>query len=240
MEFIDWLRESEEDERVKLFNFYVKSFSDLYNKYGFSLANDWINHLRKLFMTSSMDDVMNKISDLPNLLKSNEFSLAREKREKDKQIQQRNNALETRNDIYYRAESSFERVVCSKGNPGFDKSGMIAYPMTGIDNDLIGYYGVHVGGGWLPILKRDGYCDDGDAYLYEIHAEDMNNDGINVYAMDDPHVAYRDINTPESKIIFCKMKLFPYQYIELKKVIPEKDIKEADPAQGMDDGGWMI
>mgnify|MGYP003419950865 FL=1 len=110
--------------------------------------------------------------------------------------------------------------------------------MDQIDAELKGYYGIHVGGGWLPILKRDGYCDDGDAYQYTIHADQMNEDGIEVYEMEDPHVAYRDSQTPDSQIIFCKMDKFPAEYIEQGRTIPEDEIKEARPPDGMDDGGW--
>ena len=127
-----------------------------------------------------------------------------------------------------------ERVVCSQGDPGFDKTGMPAYPMEQINAELKGWYGVHVGGGWLGILKRDGYCDSGDAYLYTIEAAQMIEDGIKVYQMDDPHVSYRDSATPDSWIVFSRKKVIPAKYINLDQVIPGDDIKEAPPPYGIE------
>jgi len=112
---------------------------------------------------------------------------------------------------------------------------MKAYPMDQVDNKLKGYYGVHVGSGWLSILKRDGYCDSGDAYIYHIHTDKMMHDGIKVYQMEDPHVAYKDINTPDSWIIFSSMETIPAKYIELVDVIPENEIEESPPPYGISD-----
>lgn len=230
--------ESEEAERTQAFELYSKSVNDLYTRYGSSVSPAYLDRERKTFMTMPIEDLRQQMANLPRFLKDQESDLERKKRDADKQRKRDEEALETDRDTYYRAETSYERVVCSKGDPGYAKSGMKAYPMESIDPGLKGYYGVHVGGGWLGILKRDGYCDDGDAYQYTIHADEMNADGIEVYEMEDPHVSYRDSQTPESWIIFCKMANFPPEYIEQGRTIPEAQIKAARPPDGMDDGGW--
>jgi hypothetical protein len=236
--FREWLLESEEAERTSSFEQYSKALNDLYTRYGSSVSSVYLDHERKTFMTMPLEDLRREMANLPKFLKDQERDLERKKQDLERQSKRDDEALETKREAYYRAENSYERVVCSRGDPGYAKNGMEAYPMDQIDPELKGYYGIHVGGGWLPILKRDGYCDSGDAYQFTIHADEMNEDGIEVYEMDDPHVAYRDSQTPESQIVFCKLQRFPAKYIEQGRVIPEDEIPEARPPDGMDDGGW--
>lgn len=234
--FQTWLTESNDDyERTEAFEKYAQAITDLYKRYGITVHKDYLDGERRNFMTMSIADLRQEIANLPRFLINQERNLEREKRENEKKAKRDKEALIIKGNEYYRAEDIYERVVCSKGDPGYDKKGMKAYPMKEIYPELNGYYGVHVGSNWLPILKRDGYCDDGDAYIYIIHADEMNDDGINIYEMDDPHVSYRDSQTPDSQIIFFKLKVIPAKYIEISKIIPEIEIKEAPPAYGMED-----
>ena len=92
------------------------------------------------------------------------------------------------------------------------------------------YYGVHVGGGWLGILKRDGYCDTGDAYHYTINCAESKHP---FFIIEDPDVSYKDSRTPDSWIIFSKHKVIPAEIIELTAITREDDIEEESPPDGM-------
>lgn len=94
-------------------------------------------------------------------------------------------------------------------------------------SELKNYFGVHVGShDWLGILRRDGYCKSGDAYLYTIHAYAMIRDGIEIYVMDDFNATGRDDSTPDSELLYSHVNLINAKYISLDKVIPRKDIPE--------------
>jgi hypothetical protein len=236
MKFKSWLSESDEtEERTAAFEAWREAMTGLVAKYGTNMHPDYVEHTRRFYLSAPIEEVRQEAAALPRRLRSQEEDLRREKVRRDaeaaKFLKSRRAPAAVRG--YDEADSSMERVVCSAGDPGFDKAGMTAYPMEGVDPKLKGYYGVHVGGGWLGILKRDGYCDN-DAYLYTIRCDEMNEDGIAVYQMEDPHVSYRDASTPDSWIIFSKKRVIPAKYIELNKVIPEKKVREAPPPHGME------
>jgi len=231
MNFKHWIFENnEQQERLKSYEIYSKAMNDLAAKYKTTIHPKYFEHEKQLFLTMPIEDLRKEMSDLPHTLKMREMDFNRDKLKQDRETKREQGSMHG----YYLVEESHERVVCSKGNPKFDSKGMTAYPMDSIDSKLKGYYGVHVGGGWLGILKRDGYCDSGNAYIYTIHADQMVEDEIQVYQMDDPHVSYRDSATPDSWIIFSKKKIIPAQYIELTNTIPERKIKEAPPSYGME------
>lgn len=231
MKFKYWLCETDEQqERMAAFDKYVKAITDLAAKYQSSINPDYIKHEKQTFMTMPIEQLRQEMANLPKYLRDQEFDYQRRQKEREAEQKRSDNRLFGEYDL---VEHGYERVVCSHGDPGFHQTGMPAYPMEGIDRQLKGYYGVHVGGGWLGILKRDDYCH-GDAYLYTIHTDQMVEDGIPVYQMDDPHVSYRDIRTPDSWIVFSKEKIIPAKYVELDKVVPEDEIEEAPPPYGME------
>lgn len=221
---------ADEVERISAFERYIKSLADLTAKYQVTIHPKYIEHERQSFLTMPIGDLRRRMLELPNFLRDREQDMARQQRETLAKQKREQESLRIDGEQYYRAEDKYERVVCKSRNPGFDKTGMDAYPMK--DLGLDGYYGIHVGGGWLGILKRDGYCD-GDAYHYVIHADEMIEDGIEIYQMVDPHVYYKDVATPDSWIIFSEYPKIPAKYIELEKITPEEQIEESPPPYGM-------
>lgn len=231
MRFKGWYENDETQERTQAFEKYLQALTALAQKYNYPIAQKYIEHERQYFMTMPIDKLRQDMANLPKYLQEREWDMQRRQQEKEREEKKQAGRLRG----YYQVEDAQERIVCSEGDPGFHTKGMPAYPMEQIDPKLKGYYGVHVGShGWLGILKRDGYCDSGSAYLYTIHCEEMIEDGIKVYIMEDPHVAYRDSSTPDSWIIFSKKKVIPAKYIELDQVVPEDEIEEAPPPYGME------
>lgn len=237
MNFRMWINENEEAERTDAFERFAAALKELHGRYGTTVSQQYLDHERRTFMTMPIEDLRQEMAGLPKLLQRTEGDLERRRREKEAEERREAGALRAGSDRYYQADNKYERVVCSKGDPGFATAGMEAYDMGQVDAALKGWYGVHVGpSSWLPILKRDGYCDSGDAYIYTIHADEMLEDGVEVHEMEDPHVMDRT-ETPESQIIFTRLPRIPAKYIELTEVIPEAEIEEAPDLHG-DDSPW--
>lgn len=224
MKFATWLETDE--ERLAYFQQYHQALTDIATKYKFNLSSQYMEHEKQYFLSAPIEELRTRMAELPKYIKQQELEYAFKQSQKEKEETRQKNRYKG----YYLAETDHERIVCSKTNPNYDKIGMPAFPM----DNLKGFYGVHVGShAWLGILKRDDYCN-GNAYLYTIHAEQMIEDGIKVYQMDDPHVSYKDDSTPDSWIIFSKKKTIPAKYITLDQIIPESKIKEAPPPYGME------
>lgn len=238
MNFRMWINENEEAERTQAFERYSTALNDLHVRYGTAVSQQYLDHERRTFMAMPIEDLRREMEGLPKLLQRTEADLERRRREMEAEERRESGALRVGSDRYYQADNKYERIVCSRGDPGFASEGMQAYDMGQVDASLKGWYGVHVGpSSWLPILKRDGYCDDGDAYIFTIHADEMLEDGLEVYEMEDPHVMDRT-ETPDSQIIFTRLPRIPAKYVELTEVVPEDEIEEAPDPHGMDDDPW--
>jgi hypothetical protein len=236
MNFFEWLvtENQEQEERQAAYEKSMAAYEAIAAKYKFKLADVWVQNEKKYFEKSPIEEVRESIKNLEKQIKQQDEYYARQAREEEQKRKSAIKSIKGTKQTYQLADTSYQRIVCSEGSPEYEKNGMQAYSMQSVDGKLKNYYGVHVGGGWLGILKRDGYCDSGDAYEYTIHCEEMIEDGINVWIMEDPNVANRDNSTPASWIIFSKKKIIPAKYIELGRITKEKDIKEAPPPYGMD------
>lgn len=191
------------------------------------MSSGYVEHVRQWFMTASREEVEQKMKDLPRDLMGTESDLKVRASIRAHEEEQERNALKTKKDTYYRTDDVFTRAVCSSENPQYEVKGMPAWNgnVKNYDEELKGYYGVHVGGGWLPIMKRDSYCDD-DAYIYEIDTSLVFNSTKPFYIMDDYHIVDAT-HTPGSNIIFSKFEIIPAKLIKLKKVIPYDEIPYA-------------
>lgn len=239
MDFKGWLNESEDAERTQAFETYISAMRELYGRYGLTVNEKYAEHERGNYQRMPIEDLRAEMARLPATLKNEERRLQLQRSEREAKDKREREALRAGGGRYYRADNKYERIVCSRGDPGYGEAGMEAFDMGQVDAGLKGWHGVHVGpSSWLGILKRDGYCDSGDAYIYTIHADEMLEDGIEVYEMEDPHVMDRT-ETPDSQIIFIKAARIPAKYVELTEVVPEDEIEEAPSPYGMDDGpGW--
>ena len=145
------------------------------------------------------------------------------KQQREKEQQRQSEALFGE---YQKVYEPWTRVVCDTKNPQFEKLGMPAYEanVADYDHQLKGYYGVHVGNDeeWLPVMKRDEYCN-GDAYVYNILCDESPEP---FYIMDDYHISNNEENL-SGWIIFSKYKVIPANLIKLIEIIPEKKIRQA-------------
>jgi hypothetical protein len=217
--------------RQQMFQRYVGEMTKLATEFGRpGFHPDYIRHLQKQFMTMSVPEIQKYMDDLPNELRMRRMNYEADvMKVKWEEEEREKTVLRTARDKYELADDTYERVVCSNGSPGFEKTGMPAFAgdVAEYDQELKGYFGVHVGSAraWLPVLARDGYCDD-DAYIYDIHAEEIAHTKKPLYIMEDYHVMDRGAS-PGSDIIFSRRKVLPAEIIELKKVIPADQIEPA-------------
>jgi hypothetical protein len=216
--------------RQQVFQEYIGELTKLQTEFGKSpIAPGYIQHLQKQFMEAPVAAVKERMDNLPNDLRMRRSDYENRARIEKWEQGRQSKSLKTANANYDLADSVYQRVVCSHKNPNFEKTGMPAYDddLYEYDSELKGYSGVHVGDPrkWLPVLARDGYCD-ADAYVYNIYAEEMAETETPLYVMDDYHVRDRHA-TPDSEIVFGRLRVFPAEIIELVKVIPEKKIKPA-------------
>jgi hypothetical protein len=216
--------------REEMFQKYVGEVTKLTTEFSKTGWNPkYLEHLQKQFMAAPIAEIQKRMDDLPNDLRMQRADYENQARIEKWEQERKSKALETARNTYDLADGTYQRVVCSSGDPGFDKTGMPAYDddLYEHDPELKGYSGVHVGSPrqWLPVLERDGYCG-ADAYIYDIYAEEMAETETPLYVMEDYHVRDRTF-TPDSEIIFGRLKVFPAEIIELKKVIPFDKIKPA-------------
>lgn len=198
--------------------------------YG-SIHPDYLSHAKKQY------EAMNA-EQRKQWIKEHEESTAREAKHREvikqneiwaKQFKKKD--LITKNGKYPRVDYSASRIVCSDGNPNFEKKGMPAFPgdLDTHDIELKGYYSIHVGdpNQWLGVMARDGYCD-GDAYVYSLDLAALYDTRMPYYEVEDYHIM--DATHLSGIIVFSKRKIVPANIITLKKIIPSKDIKIApDP-----------
>lgn len=142
-------------------------------------------------------------------------------------------ALKGGEDIYARADGSYERVVCADTDPRLEKRGMPMYRLDARDAALRGYSAVHVGDAdrWIPILMRDGYCDGDRAFVYKIDAALAYRGRMPFYEMDDFHIRDKTA-APPGIILFSKREVIPAKMITLKRVV---DLTRVRPARYDDD-----
>ncbi len=224
MRFKLFLETDEATLRQQLFQRYIQIISfDGQAK----IAPDYINHLQQYFNTTPIDEIEKRI-------KADEVYAQQDRRRweiEQEAAKRKQFNLAGKYDNYERVNDTFERFVCSDGNPEFEKKGMPAFAenVTSHDPKLKGYYGVHCGGAWLPILIRDGYCDSNQAYHYEIDTEPFYNSKKPFYVMEDYHINDKT-NTPNSVILFSKNKIIPANLIRLVEIIDTTKVKPApDP-----------
>lgn len=206
-------------------------FLDTVKKYGVEMHPKFVAHQEKAFQTLPLEEIQpDKIEQQVKSWKSDQDH---QKQKELKQQQKDDRALRTSSSRYYVCDSVMERAVCSDGSPGFEKTGMPAFSdeIVAHDKKLAGYYAIHVGDahGWLPILKRDGYCDAKYAYIYSINCEAVAETDDPFYETEDFHIMDAT-HTPHSVVIFSKRKVIPANLIHLEEKILLSKIKTApDP-----------
>jgi hypothetical protein len=229
MRFKKFILESAEDaQREQLLQDYIKMISFDGQR---SIAPGYIDRLRKQFTTTPLPELIQGIEQDKKDIVYEKQRWEIENQWKTREAERKKLNLRTARNEYERTDDVFERAVCADASPKFEKVGMPAYPdeIARYDNQLQGYYGVHVGGGWLPVMKRDDYCSHKRAYMYAISTEAAYNSDKPFYIMEDFHVMDRT-SVPNSYILFSKHQIIPANLITLEKVVPVSKIKTApDP-----------
>jgi hypothetical protein len=224
------LTEALDEQRKKLWAQFRREYQITY---GQQLTGPLLQRYAQIFEQKPMEEVEYYLNQIKGP--------AREQHKRDQEynarqqlIQQKTDkrALNTNENTYYRVEDDVERVICSSDDPRYDKEGMPCFrgDHTDIDPELKGYYSIHVGDarGWIPILMRDGYCEEDYAYVYKIKTSELARTRTPFYSWGEDYHITNSTNTPSSDLIFSKLSIIPPQYVVLEEVI---DLSDVEPAQ---------
>lgn len=228
MQFRNWLNETT-DDRAKLWAKFQREFQITYQRPLGSNPQLFARY-KQIFQTEEITELQFRIDNIQGKgrqdYRREQEQKIRSARMEDKQDRR---ALKTKKNTYLRVEDDVERVVCSDGDPQYDKTGMPAFHNDLNNPELNDYFAIHVGDAeaWLPILMRDGYCEGTHAYVYTIKTSLLARTKTPFYSVGEDYHITDKTNTPDSDIIFSKFKLIPAQYIELDNVIDLEDVEEA-------------
>lgn len=236
MTFYEWLLHEvlADPQRNKLWAQFRREWQITFEQRLESLPG-LFKHYQQRFETRPLDELQGLVDEV----RGRERVEYRRKKEHNARVQQRQEkaekrALNTEEQTYYRVEDDVSRVVCADNDPGFDKTGMPCFEgdHAGRDTELKGYYAIHVGDAeeWIPVLMRDGYCDNKYAYVYTIKTSELARTRTPFYSFGEDYHIMDMTNTPGSDIIFSKLKVIPPQYVILDEVI---DLSNVKPAQDL-------